>query len=47
MSLCALELKQTLLTFLLETTSLSKLAVQPLRSYLKLTYEYELHILPW
>ena len=38
MNLCALELKQMLISF--------KLDKQALRSYLKLTCEYELHILP-
>ena len=41
MSLCALESKKTLMSY----TAL-KLATQSLRSYLKVTCEYELYILP-
>ena len=41
MSLCALESKKTLISY----TAL-KLATQSLRSYLKVTCEYEFHILP-
>ena len=45
-SLCALELKQTLISLPIEVIRLFKLDKQAPRSYLKLTCEYELHILP-
>ena len=46
MSLCALELKQTLISLPFEVVRLFKLDEQALRSYLKLTCEHQLHILP-
>ena len=46
MGLCALESKQTLNTFAISSHTALKLATQSLRSFLKVTCEYELHILP-
>ena len=46
MSLCALELKQTFRKFAISNHTAFTLGFQTLRSYLELTYEYELHLLP-
>ena len=46
MSFSARELKQTLISLLVEVKKTLKLSIQALRSYLKLSCEYELHILP-
>ena len=44
MSLCTLELIQTLIKFAISSHTAVKLDKQALRSYLKLTCEYKLHI---
>ena len=46
MTLCALELKQALAGFAISSHTALKLAIQALRSYLKLPCEYEFHIIP-
>ena len=46
MSLSALESKQALIKFTISSHTVLKLGTQSLRSYLKVTCEYELHILP-
>ena len=45
MSFCTIESKQTLIKFAISTHTALKLGIQALRSYLKLTCEYELHTL--
>ena len=47
MSLCQLELKQILISLLFQVIKALNLAINALRSYLKLTSEYELHTLPY
>ena len=46
MSLCTLESKRTLIKFAISSHTALKLGTQSLRTYLKVTCEYELHILP-
>ena len=45
MNLCALQSKQTLNKFAILTHTAWNLGIQALRSYLKITREYELHTL--
>ena len=46
MNLCALELKQTVISLLFQVIRALKLGEQALKSYLKITCEFQLHILP-